>query len=74
MFIHIWTRFAFLWLSLVVIGGELFQKMEIIFFVIATRLSGKAMCSNTAKQHNCWFLVHNRKNQKWQQALHFLQS
>ena len=65
---RIWTRFvlfcfkflcAWLWLA-----EKFLQKCRwFFFFVIATRLSGKAMCSITAKQHNCWFLVLKRNIQ-----------
>ena len=51
-------------MCVVVIGGEFSSKMEMaFFFVISTQLSGKAMCSITAKQHNCRFLVLKRNIQ-----------
>ena len=46
------------------IGGEFSLKMEMAFLyriiVVATRLSCKTMCTITANQHNCRFLVHKR--------------
>ena len=44
------------------------------FFVVAPRLSCKTMCTITAKQHKCRFLVLEAIFKTWQQALHFLQS
>ena len=65
---HIWTHFnffcfkfgcAWLWLA-----KELFQKWRcIFFFVVATRLFCKTLCTVTAKQHNCRFLVLKRNIQ-----------
>ena len=51
-------------MCLVVIGGEISQKWKWLFFsVVATRLSCKAMCSITAKQHKCRYLVLKRNFQ-----------
>ena len=50
--------------GLVVIGGEISPKVEMVFFfVVATRLSCETMCTVTAKQQNCRFLVLKRKIQ-----------
>ena len=63
---HIWTRFnlfwfrfgcAWLWLA------EKFLQKWRWSFVVATRLSCKAMCSITAKQHKCRFLILKRNIQ-----------
>ena len=51
-------------MCLVVIGGDISSKMAKAFlFVIATHLSGKAMCTVTAKQYNCRFLLLKRNIQ-----------
>ena len=65
---HIWTRFVLFWFrfgcSWLWLVENFLQKWRwFSFFVIATRLSGKAMCSITAKQHNCRFLVLKRNIQ-----------
>ena len=49
---------------MVAIGGEISSRMEMVFFfVVATRLSCKTMCTVTTKQHNCRFLVLERNIQ-----------
>ena len=65
---HIWTLFnlfcvrfrcAWLWLA-----EKLPQKWRwFFFFVVTTRLSCEAMCTVTAKQNNCRFLVLKRNIQ-----------
>ena len=45
-----------------------------LFFVAATRLCCKTMCTVTTKQHNCRHRATKAKFKTWQQALHFLQS
>ena len=45
------------------IGGEISSIMEMVFFVVATRLPCKTMCTVTAKQCNCRFLVLKRSIQ-----------
>ena len=65
---HNWTRFvlsrfmfgcAWLWLA-----EKFLQKRRwFFFFVVATHLFCKAMCSITAKQHNYWFLILERNIQ-----------
>ena len=51
-------------MCLFVIGGEISPKTRwFFFFVVATRLFCTAMCSITAKQHNCRFLVLKRNIQ-----------
>ena len=63
-----WTSFVLFLvhvrMCLVVIGGEIASKKEMdFFFVVATRLSRKTMCSITTKQHNCRFFVLERNIQ-----------
>ena len=51
-------------MCLFVIGGEFSSKKEMVFFfVVATTLFCKTMCSITTKQHNCRFLVLKRNIQ-----------
>ena len=46
------------------VGGEICSKMEIVFIcVVATRLVCKTMCTVTAKQYKCRFLVLKRNIQ-----------
>ena len=63
---HIWTRFVLFWnrfgCAWLWLAEKFLQKCR-WSFVVATRLSCKAMCSVTAKQHNCQFLVPKRKIQ-----------
>ena len=48
-------RLGCAWLGL---AEKFFQKWRwLFFFVVATRLSCKTMCTITAKQNNCPFLV-----------------
>ena len=55
---HIWTLFSLFWCGWLWLAEKFLQKWRwFFFFVVATRLFCKAMCSITAKQHNCWFLV-----------------
>ena len=59
---HFWTRFFLFWFKVgcawLWLAEKFLQKWRwFFFFKIATPLSGKAMCSITVKQHNCWFLV-----------------
>ena len=50
-----WFRFGFAWLWS---AEKVLQKWRwFFFFVVATRLSCKTMCTITTKQHNCRFLV-----------------
>ena len=65
---HIWTHFvlflAQVRVCLLVIGGEISSKIEMVFlFVVLTSLSCKTMCTVTTKQHNCRFLVLKRNIQ-----------
>ena len=65
---RIWTHFNFFLVQVsmcsVVVGGGISSEMEIIFlFRSQTRLSCKAMCTVTPKQHNCRFLVLKRNIQ-----------
>ena len=65
---HIWTRFVLFWdkfgCAWLWLAKKFLQKWRwLSFFVIATRLSGKAMCTVTAKQHNCQCLVPKRNIQ-----------
>ena len=51
-------------MCLVVIGGETSSKMEMVFLlVVATRLCCKTMCTVTAKQQICRFLLLKRNIQ-----------
>ena len=50
-------------MCLVVIGGEISSEKEMVFFLVATRLSCKAMCSITKKQQYCLFLVPKKNYQ-----------
>ena len=50
-------------MSMVVIGGEISSKKEMVFFVVATRISCKTMCNVTAKQHICRLLSLKRNFQ-----------
>ena len=52
------TFFGSIRMCLVVIGGETSLKSRwFFFFVVATLLFGKTMCTVLAKQHNCRFFV-----------------
>ena len=54
-----WFRFGCAWLWL---AEKFLQKWRwFFFFIVATCLSCKAMCSITAKQQNCWFLILKKK-------------
>ena len=56
-----WFRFGWAWLWL---AEKFFQKCRWpLFFVVATRLSCKKLCTITAKQHCCRFLVLKRNIQ-----------
>ena len=46
----------------------------LFFFVVASRLFCKTMCTVTAKQYNCRFWSLQGLSKTWQQALHFLQT
>ena len=63
---HIWTRFDLFWFKFgcawLWLAEKFLQKWR-WFLVIATRLSGKAMCTVTNKQHKCRFLVLKRSIQ-----------
>ena len=54
-FYFFWFKFGWAWLQL---AGKFLQKWTpIFFFAVATRVSCKTICTVTAKQHNCQFLV-----------------
>ena len=56
-----WFRFGCAWSWL---ADKFLQKWRwLFFFVVATRLSCKKMCTATAKQHNCRFLFLKRNIQ-----------
>ena len=58
---HIWTHFNLFWFSF---GCDWRRKWSwFFFFAVATRLFCKTMCTVTAKQHNCQFLVLRRNFQ-----------
>ena len=63
-----WNNFCLFWFTFgcawVWLAQEFIQKCSRLFcFVVATRFSCKVMCTITAKQHNCRFLVHKRNIQ-----------
>ena len=64
--VHTWTWFVIVWFTFgcacLWLAEEFLQKWRWLL-VIVTRLSCKAMCSNTAKQHNYRFLVLKRNIQ-----------
>ena len=65
---HNWTHFNLLWFRFgcawLWLAEKFLQKWRwFFFFVVATRLSCKTMCTVTAKQHNCRFLVLKRNIQ-----------
>ena len=66
--LHIWTHFNLFWFRVgcawLLLAEKYLQKwIWLFFFVFANRLSCKAMCSITAKQHNCRFLIPKRITQ-----------
>ena len=65
---HKWNNFYLFWLRFgcasVLLLDKLLQKWRwFSFFVVASCLSCKTMCTVTSKQHNCTFLVLKRKIQ-----------
>ena len=61
-FIFFWIRFGCAWFWL---AERFLQKWRwLFFFIVATRLSCKTMCTITAKQHKCRFLVLERNVKK----------
>ena len=65
---HIWTHFNFSWFwfgcAWLWLAEQFLQTWRwFFFFVVATRLSWKTMCTVTAKQHICRFLVLERSIQ-----------
>ena len=59
---HIWTHFDLFWCARLRLAEKFLQKWR-WFFVVATRLSCKTMCTVTTKQHKCQFLVLKRNIQ-----------
>ena len=64
-FFHIWTHFNLFWFKFgcawLWLAEKFLQKWRwFFFFVVATRLLCKTMCTVTSKQHNCQFLVLKR--------------
>ena len=60
---HNWNNFCLFWFRLGCAWLWLVEEFPpkcrwLSLFVVATRFSLKTMCTITAKQHNCWFLVH----------------
>ena len=67
--LHIWTHISLFWCGFGFAWNLLAEKsLEkwrwFLFFVVATRLSCKTMCTITTKQH-CRFLVLKRNFQNW---------
>ena len=65
---HKWNNFCLLWFRLgcawIRLAEKFLQKWRwFFFFVVATRLSNKTMCTVIAKQHNCRFFVLKRNIQ-----------
>ena len=64
-FCHKWNKFCLFWFRFVYAWLYLLEKIlrkqwGLSFFVVATRFSGKAMCTVFTKQHNIRFLVFKR--------------
>ena len=58
---HIWTQFNLFWCRFGFpwnwLAERFLQKRRWFFFVVATRVFCKTMCTVTTKQHKCPFLV-----------------